>query len=85
MLIIFDSSNCENNFRKCINLIDLDNYFFDIYGFIGLDIDSNVHLIKLKYEEFKNKLVCKNNLNNVFSIFLELIGFSDNKKILILI
>jgi hypothetical protein len=67
ILIDFDSSDFENNFIQYMNSIDFDNYFFDIYGFNGIDIDSDVQLVKFKYDEFKN------NTNNVFSIFLELI------------
>lgn len=76
----FDLSDCENIFKKCMSMIDFDNNFFDIYGFIGLDLDSDIQLIKLKYDEFKNELVSKNKSNNVFTIFLELIGFNSINK-----
>lgn len=74
----FDSTSCENEFRKCMSTLDLDIIFFDIYGFFSLDINTDINLIKFKYNEFKNDLISKNNSNNVFKIFLELIGFDNN-------
>lgn len=77
----FDSTGCENEFRKCMNALKFDINFFDIYGFFSLDINTDVQLVKSNYNEFKNNLTNNNNSNNEFTIFLELIGFDKNTHI----
>jgi hypothetical protein len=81
----FDSVDSVDSFRHLISNLDVGKNFFDIYGFIGLDIDaiSDIELIKSKYDELKNQLVkteTESEFTNTFSIFLNLIGFDEKKS-----
>lgn len=76
--IDFSLINCKEVFKEQITILqkyddvyDVNNNFFDIYGFMGFDIETEIIIIKTKYVELKNELTNNNKSStNYFSIFL---------------
>jgi hypothetical protein len=86
LIDIFLNFDCEK-FNIQISNLDFHKYFFDIYNFFTLDIEVDVELIKSKYIKFKNELIVSTNsdlseLSKFFSIYLNVINFKNDNKLM---
>ena len=79
--IDFDSPHCENEFMVKMNDVKMNNYFFDIYNFVGLNMESDIDTVKSKYIELKNEIINNVESNDIFLIFLNIIGLNKTKSI----